>query len=292
MTGIWRFPVKSMRGERLHEADLTGRGFFGDRSLALLDRETGRIVSAKSVRRFPQMLACQAVFVEPPRLGYDLPPVRITLFDGTTVMSDAGNADRVLSACFKHDVALVRAAPPDFTIDQYHPDVEHADPSGQRDTVVAQKLGSAMFAELGAPSPVPEGALFDVFPVSLLTTSTLAQMNLRQPQSRFDERRFRMNVIIGAAAPGFPENDWVGQEVRIGNTARVQVTMPDPRCVMTTLAQEDLPADIGILKALVAHNRLPLPDGALSPCAGAYAAVAAPGAIRTGDRVQLVPAAS
>jgi uncharacterized protein YcbX len=99
-----------------------------------------------------------------------------------------------------------------------------------------------------------------------------------------------MNVIIGAAAPGFPENEWVGHEIRIGGTARVQVTMPDPRCVMTTLAQEDLPADMGILKALVAHNRLPLADGALSPCAGAYAAVAAPGAIRTGDRVQLVAA--
>ena len=290
VTGIWRFPVKSMRGERLQQADLTERGFLGDRAFALLDKQTGRIVSAKSVRRFPNMLACQAVFVEPPRLGHELPPVRITLFDGTTFTSDAGNADRLLSASFKHEVSLVRAAPPDFTIDQYHPDVENSDPSGHRDTVVPQKLGSALFAELGAPSPVPEGALFDVFPVSLLTTSTLAQMNLRQPQSRFDERRFRMNVIIGAAAPGFPENEWVGHEVRIGATTRVQVTMPDPRCVMTTLAQEDLPADTGILKALVAHNRLPLADGSLSPCAGAYAAVAAPGAIRTGDRVQLLAA--
>ena len=143
---------------------------------------------------------------------------------------------------------------------------------------------------MGAPSPVPEGALFDVFPVSLLTTSTLAQMNLRQPESRFDERRFRMNVIIGSAAPGFPENEWVGHEVRIGDTARVQVTMPDPRCVMTTLEQEDLPADTGILKALVEHNRLPLTGGALYPCAGAYAAVTALGAIRVGDRVQLVTA--
>ena len=69
VTGIWRFPVKSMRGERLQQADLTERGFLGDRAFALLDKETGRVVSAKSVRRFPQMLACQAVFVEPPRLG-------------------------------------------------------------------------------------------------------------------------------------------------------------------------------------------------------------------------------
>jgi uncharacterized protein len=287
VTGLWRFPVKSMRGERLQQAELTERGFLGDRAFALIDKETGRVVSAKSVRRFPQMLACQAVFVEPPRLGHELPAVRVTLFDGTTFASDAGNADRLLSASFKHEVSLVRAAPADFTIDQYHPDVENGDPSGHRDTVVAQKLGSALFGEMGAPSPVPEGALFDVFPVSLLTTSTLAQMNLRQPQSRFDERRFRMNVIIGSAAPGFPENEWVGHQLTIGGAARVRVTMPDPRCVMTTLAQYDLPADTGILKALVAHNRLPLMGGALYPCAGAYAAVAAPGTIRAGDRVQL-----
>jgi uncharacterized protein YcbX len=115
VTGIWRFPVKSMRGERLQQADLTERGFLGDRAFALLDKETGRIVSAKSVRRFPDMLACQAVFVEPPRPGHELPAVRITLFDGTTFTSDAGNADRLLSASFKREVSLVRAAPADFT---------------------------------------------------------------------------------------------------------------------------------------------------------------------------------
>ena len=76
VTGIWRFPVKSMRGERLQQADLTERGFLGDRAFALLDKQTGRIVSAKSVRRFPHMLACQAVFVEPPRLGHALPALR------------------------------------------------------------------------------------------------------------------------------------------------------------------------------------------------------------------------
>jgi len=286
VAGLWRFPVKSMRGERLQQADLTERGLLGDRAYALVDQETGKVVSAKSVRLFPQLLGCQAAFVETPRLGHALPPVRITLFDGRTLTSDAGNADRLLSACFKRDVTLVSAAPADFTIDQYHPDVEDADPAGHRDTVVAQKLGAALFAEMGTPSPVPEGALFDVFPVSLLTTSTLAQMNLRQPQSRFDERRFRMNVIIGSAAPGFPENDWVGQQIGIGGTARVQVTMPDPRCVMTTLAQEDLPADTGILRALVAHNRLQVAGGQY-PCAGVYAVVGAPGTIRTGDRVQL-----
>jgi hypothetical protein len=53
-----------------------------------------------------------------------------------------------LTACcqlyFKRNVTLGRAAPDDFTIDQYHPDVEGADPGGNRDTVVAQKLGAAL----------------------------------------------------------------------------------------------------------------------------------------------------
>jgi hypothetical protein len=52
-------------------------------------------------------------------------------------------------ARYRRDVRLVRVAPDDFTIDQYHPDVEGADPGGNRDKVVAQKLGSALFAELG-----------------------------------------------------------------------------------------------------------------------------------------------
>ena len=130
VTGLWRFPVKSMRGERLQQADLTERGILGDRAYALVDKETGKVVSAKSVRLFPQLLGCQAAFVETPRLGHALPPVRITLFDGTTLTSDAGNADRLLSACFKREVTLVSAAPADFTIDQVPPRRRGCRPGG------------------------------------------------------------------------------------------------------------------------------------------------------------------
>src|SRR3984893_17542926 len=83
-----------------------------------------------------------------------------------------GVPEAPLSAYFKRNVTLGRAAPDDFTIDQYHPDVEGADPGGNRDTVVASKLGAALFAELGMESPVPVGSFFDVFPLSVLTMST------------------------------------------------------------------------------------------------------------------------
>jgi uncharacterized protein YcbX len=274
-----------MGGERLQSAELSVAGLLGDRAFALIDAATGKVVSAKSVTLFPGVLDCHARFVEPPQPGRDLPPVRITLPGGPSVMSDAADVNRLLSTHFAREVTLARSAPADFTIDQYHPDVEGADPAGYRDTSVEQKLGSALFAQLGAPSPVAEGAFFDVFPVSVLTTSTLARLAELAPQSRWDERRFRMNVIVSTAEPGFVENDWIGRAISLGTAARLRMTMPDPRCVMTTLAQGDLPNDSEILRAAVRHNRLPLVGGALFPCVGAYAVVEAGGTARVGDAV-------
>ena len=284
---LWRFPVNSMRGEQLQEAELTERGVLGDRAYALMDKDTGKVVSAKSVKLFPDLFGCKAAFVEPPRRGSDVPPVQMSLPDGTSVRSDSGDVDRVLSAYFKRNVKLGRVAPDDFTIDQYHPDVEGADPGGNRNTVVAQKLGAALFAALGMESPVPVGSFFDVFPLSVLTTSTLARLNELRPQTRFDERRFRMNVIVNTERPGFIENDWVGHELGLGDGARLNVALLDPRCVMTTLAQGDLPQDTDVLRTLVRHNRVQVGDLGQFPCAGVYAVVAAPGTVRTGDRVVL-----
>lgn len=284
---LWRFPVKSMAGEQLNEVEVTERGVLGDRAYALIEKDTGKVVSAKSVRLFPNLLNCKAVFVAPPHRGSDLPPVQILLPDGTTVTSDSDKVDGVLSAHFKRNVTLGRAAPADFTIDQYHPDIEGADPGGNRDTVVAAKLGSALFAELKMESPVPVGSFFDVFPLSVLTTSTLARLDEVRPQSRFDQRRFRMNVIIKTERPGFVENGWVGHELGLGDGARLNVALLDPRCVMTTLAQDDLPQDSEVLRTLVRYNRQQVADLGQFPCTGVYAVVGAPGTVRIGDRVVL-----
>jgi uncharacterized protein YcbX len=287
VAGLWRFPVKSMTGERLEQADLTHRGLVGDRAYALVDVETGKVVSAKSVRMFPDLLGCRAGFVELPGSSRELPPVRITLPDGTSVTSDSGDVDRVLSTYFRREVTLARSAPDDFTIDQYHPDIEDADPAGRRDTVVEQKLGSAFFADAGLASPVPVGSFFDLFPVSVLTTSTLEELSQLQPQSTFDERRFRMNVIVRVKEAGFVENGWIGRELAVGEAVRLNIALPDPRCVMTTLAQGDLPSDTGVLRTLTRHNRIQVPGAGKFPCAGVYAVVTSPGMMRTGDRVAL-----
>jgi uncharacterized protein YcbX len=285
VAGLWRFPVKSMTGERIEQAEITAKGLVGDRAYALIDTATGKVVSAKSVRLFPDVLSCRAAFLEPPRLGGELPPVRITLPDGASVTSDSSDIDRFLSGYFRRDVTLARSAPEDFTIDQYHPDIADLDPAGHRDTVLEQKLGSAFFAEAGLASPVPVGAFFDLFPVSVLTTSTLKRLSELQPQSRIDERRFRMNVIIAANETGFVENGWVGHTLAIGDAVQLKVALPDPRCVMTTLAQGDLPGDTDVLRTLIRNNKVQVGDAGQFPCAGVYAVIAASGTMRIGDPV-------
>jgi hypothetical protein len=242
VASLWRFPVKSMLGERVDEADVTGGGLVGDRAYALVDTATGRVVSAKRVKEFPDLFACRAAFVEPPQAGRRIPPVRITLPDGASVSSDTGDADGALSRWFGRDVHLASAAPAE--------------------------------------------AFVDLFPLSVLTTSTLDELNGLRPESRFDERRFRMNVVVRTEAAGFIENEWVGRVLEMGGGVRLSVAMPDPRCVMTTLAQDDLPRDPEILRTLTRYNRLAVAgEEGRFPCCGAYAVVEAPGRIRTDDPV-------
>jgi uncharacterized protein YcbX len=287
IVGLWRFPVKSMLGERLDTAEVAEGGLLGDRAYALIDVQTGKVVSAKNPKLGPALFGCRAAFVEPPQAGEELPAARITFPDGTTVTSDAPDADATISGFLGCDVRLARAAPEDFTIDQYHPDIEGLDPEGHRDTVTESKLGTAFFAEAGLPSAVPEGSFFDLFPVSVLTTSTLDRLNQLQSESRFDARRFRMNTIVRTHAEGFVENDWIGRGLRVGETVRLSVSMPDPRCVMTTLAQDDLPKDNQILRTLARQNKIDVGGAGLYPCAGVYAIVESPGTMREGDMVVL-----
>jgi len=283
---LWRFPVKSMLGEQVDGAEIGSGGVAGDRAYAIVDRTTGKVASAKHPKLWPDLFGCRAAFIAPPAAGEKLPPVQIELADGTTVMSDANDANAALSRFFGRDVELAPAAGDGYTIDQYHPDQQGLDPEGHRDEVIETNLGAAFFKERGLPSVVPPGSFFDLFPLSVLTTSTLDHLNALEPGSRFDARRFRMNVIVDTPAPGFVENEWLARTLAVGADVRLTVAIPDPRCVMPTLAQEELPADKQIIKALVQHNRLDV-GGGLYPCAGVYAVAEATGTIRTGDRVSL-----
>jgi uncharacterized protein len=96
-----------------------------------------------------------------------------------------------------------------------------------------------------------------------------------------------MNVVVDTPEDGFVENAWTGRSLQLGDSVRLTVFLSDPRCVMTTLAQDDLPKDTEILRTLVRHNRVDVAGG-LYPCAGVYAVVEAAGTTRAGDRVSLV----
>jgi uncharacterized protein len=100
------------------------------------------------------------------------------------------------------------------------------------------------------------------------------------PQGRFEVRRFRPNVVVETGNPekDFVENAWIGQILAIGDTVRLSITGPCPRCVMTTLPQGDLPRDAGILRTAAQHNRANV---------GVYASVLQGGQVRRGDSVSL-----
>lgn len=58
---LWRYPVKSMQGERLARATVTATGFEGDRRWGVRDRATGKVLTAK---RVPELLQASASWVE------------------------------------------------------------------------------------------------------------------------------------------------------------------------------------------------------------------------------------
>ena len=84
-------------GEELNAAEVTKVGLLGDRAYALVDSSEGRVASAKNPRKWPQLFDFRAAFVDGPRSGAQMPPVRITLPDGTTATSQQADLNQVLS---------------------------------------------------------------------------------------------------------------------------------------------------------------------------------------------------
>ena len=67
---------------------------------------------------------------------------------------------------------------------------------------------------------------------------------------------------------------------------RLDVLVQTPRCVMTTLAQGDAPADRDVLRSIAQHNTVDIGFGVF-PCLGVYADVGSGGDINIGDPVML-----
>jgi uncharacterized protein len=264
IVSLWRYPVKSMLGEELNAADVTKGGLVADRTYALIDRLDGKVASAKNPRKWP-LFDFRAALSDRPKTGTEAPLVRITLPDGTIINSDQPDVNQILSNVLKRDVTLDSMSPRAraATAEEYWPDVPGLD---HRDTVT----------EFG----LPEGTFFDAAVVHLLTTATLDRLHALYPQGRFEARRFRPNMVVQTAESekDFVEDAWIGKTLAIGDAVRLSITAPCFRCVMTTLAQGDLPNDTGILRTAAQHNRAKV---------GVYASVLQGGKVRRGDSVRL-----
>jgi uncharacterized protein YcbX len=282
---LWRYPVKSMGGERLRRAELRAHGILGDRLWAVRDEREGVITSGK---KLPKLMLCTARYVaEPPpdaRAG-NVPPVLITLPDGRELRSDDPGVHATLSAFLGKEVTLSALRPAE--------DREHYRAAKTTRAEMRQAFG------LGPDEPLPDfsmlplsiltelsqyatprGTYFDCYALHLLTTTTLETLRSRAAAADFDVRRFRPNVLIdtNGSASGFVELTWCGGVLSTGG-AKILVDAPTPRCSMPTRAQPGLPNEPLILKTIATEAER---------CAGIYAQVETPGILEAGASIDLI----
>ena len=276
-----RFPVKSMLGEHPAAVDITESGIVGDRAWGLVDIETGKVASAKHPRLWEPLLGLRATYDDEPKPGT---VVRIQLADGSTVSSDDADVDKRLSAAIGRDVHLTSEVPPKASYDEEWPDVDGIAPS---EFIAATRSGRSAAGHDLSSLPVgmlAPGTFQDVAPLTLMTTASLRAARAIYPDGDWDDRRFRSTLLIDVDGDGFAEQEWVGKSLRIG-AVELSVTAPTPRCVMVTLAQQDLPNDRKLLPTLAKHNRLDVLGSGLYACLGVYASVVRNGRIETGNPV-------
>ncbi len=260
---LWRYPVKSMRGEELNAAEITLKGMAGDRSYAVVDASNGKIASAKHPKKWGRLFDCRAVLAPMHTNGKE-GPLYVMFPDGTWTTGGSADIETRLSAILGRAVRLTGVVPASPQLEEYWPDVQ----GRARQNAVTDEA-------------MPAGTFFDSALVHLMTTSSLDALRGLYPAGRFETRRFRPNLVVASAqtAPPFVENEWINRTLAIGEEVRVKVTGPCARCVMTTLPQGDLPEDPGILRTAVQHNRAAV---------GVYATVVTPGRVVRGDRVRLL----
>jgi hypothetical protein len=285
---VWRFPVKSMLGEQLDRVEITAGGVVGDRSWALLDAEDGKVVSAKNPRKWARMLEMRASYLDEPQSRGPVREVAVELPDGTVVRSDEPGADEALSRFLGRAVRLTSVAPGSTVMEETWPDVEGLAPeSFIARTRIPTPVPEDVVSDITMAMAAPAGTFFDLTVLHLLTTSTLDELARRYAEGAWDVRRYRPNVLVETYEEGFVENGWVGRRVSLGRSAAMQVALPTMRCIMTTLAQEDLPRDPSLLRTVAAANRLEIGDLGTWACAGVYGDAAAPGIVSVGDAVRV-----
>jgi uncharacterized protein YcbX len=268
---LWRFPVKSMLGERLDALEITRAGVVGDRAYALREVVSHHVASAKKFASLFTFRSRYTTLPAPGRPG----AVEITLPDGRKIAAEDPNISEILSAALGRKMQLER---PDKS------EAAHAgiDPKTVFGDVGVEKVFPGLSAEtMPDHFGLAKGSFFDTATMHLIATSTLDHLRaLRNGEGNHDPRRFRANIYVrtepGSAA--FVEDQWVGGVLQVGANVRIASIKPALRCVMTTHPQEDLPRDLGILRTIAMNHQANL---------GVFADIEAGGTVRVGDRVLL-----
>jgi uncharacterized protein YcbX len=283
---LWRFPVKSMQGERIDASEVTSVGLVGDRAYAVVDADNGKVGSAKHPRLWGDLLQCVARYDTPPVVGAPVPAVTIRLPGGVETGSGDPDVDRRLSDLLGHSVRLTTAAPDGSAYLALWPDMDGVIPDEYLKQVsVEAPEPDGTLTELSLALASPPGTFFDVAALHVVNAGTLRHLMEVRPGTRFEVQRFRPNIVIESFDPPFAENTWSGATVRFGTALLATVLLPTMRCIMTTLAQGALPRDNEILRTVSSLNRLEIPGLGTWSCVGAYAAVAQPGTVQIGDEV-------
>jgi hypothetical protein len=251
---LWRYPVKSMRGEELEEAFAGFSGIYGDRLFAFRSsaspagfpyftaREQRRLLQYRPRFRYPDKAACPINLTEAESMGAN--PVAA---DPSELMVDVETPDgRTLAIDDPTLIEMLRA-----DIDEKH-----------QLTLMRS-----------------ERAMTDCRPFSMFSLQSAGQLS-EETATPIDKRRFRANVYVDlTSAQGFGENEFVGRSLRIGPKAVVTILERDPRCMMITLDPDTGEKTPAILKKVAqAHEGM----------AGVYGAVIVEGMLHKGDSVELL----
>ena len=251
---LWRYPVKSMRGEELPEAFLGFAGVYGDRVYAFRSPAAQKGFPYHTGREQEQMLLFRPAFRHPERMARppNLPEAEAIAPGATPVYPD----------------------PADLALDV-------GTPSGEVLAIDDPRL-LGMLGDDGAQGAVTlhrsDRAMTDCRPVSLFSVQTARRLG-EEVGREVDKRRFRANLYLDlGAAGGFAEDAFVGRRLHIGAKAVVAVTDRDPRCKMVTLDPDTAEQDPRVLRAI---------NGAHANKAGVYGAVLVEGTVRPGDEITL-----
>ncbi|MDT5184305.1 MAG: uncharacterized protein QOI29_2463 [Mycobacterium sp.] len=288
---LFRYPVKSLGGERLQHAQVGPRGVFGDRLWAVRDLE--RDVTA-SARRIPSLLTATARYREP--LPSDAgpgnaPEVEITFPDGTVLSSGDGDVHAKLSELAGRDVRLTALPPAEDTSLHRLSREERSDAMSPGSLRAAfgvaeeEKLPNLSMVRVSdlvnlARYSTPPGMFVDLAPVHVLSQASLATIGA-EIGSDVDVRRFRPNILLALDNPddGLPESRWTGARLVVGDVV-LDVLMPTIRCVVPSRAQPGFEVDRRITKAVAARAQR---------CLGVYCGVDSGGRVAVGDHVAVRP---